>query len=65
MSKEGKYYVLKNKNLAITISYILGEDFYKFDDRFKQGKKVYSFKNTKEFKEVLTKINELKAIYNK
>ena len=28
-----KYYVMKNKNMAITISYILGRDFYVYDDR--------------------------------
>lgn len=55
-----KYYIISNKALAITISYIIGEDFYTFDDRFNEYKKVYSFNNTFKFKQALTKINELK-----
>lgn len=53
------FYIINNKNLAITISTLLGEDFYTFDDNRegRKGNKCYSFKNTDRFREILTLIN--------
>lgn len=51
---ESKYYVMKNKNFAITVSYLLNRPFYTFDDRFEEGKKVYSFLDDEKFREILT-----------
>lgn len=53
------FYVINNKNLAITISTLLNEDFLVFDDKREgyEGKKCYSFKNTDKFREVLTMVN--------
>jgi len=53
------FYIINNKNLAITISTLLNEDFYVFDDKRKghEDKKCYSFKNTNRFKEILTLVN--------
>ena len=53
------YYIINNKNLAICLSVLLGEDFYTFDDKRtgKEGKKCYSFKNTDKFRKVLTLVN--------
>lgn len=56
------YYIINNKNLAITLSYLLKQDYYTYDDtrQGREGKKLYSFKNTNEFKKVLTLINDIR-----
>lgn len=53
-----EFYIVDNKNLAIAVSYMLGEDFFTFDDKRegREGKKCYSFKNTDRFREILTLI---------
>lgn len=56
-----KYYVIKNKNLAITVSYLLNKSFFTFDDRFNLGKKVYSFEDTQQFRDILTLIKSLRT----
>lgn len=48
-----EYKVVSSKNLAITISYLTSEDFFTYNDKFEQGKKCYSFKNTDKFKKAL------------
>jgi hypothetical protein len=60
MNKE--YYAIENKNLAITLSYMLGEDFYTYDDTRKnrEGKKLYSFRNTDRFKEIMKLVFDVK-----
>jgi hypothetical protein len=60
---ESKTYIVKNKNLALAISYIINQDFYTYDDRFNEGKKVYSFIKTKKFEDVLTLVTNLKKEY--
>jgi hypothetical protein len=60
----GSYYILKNKGLAISISYLIGKSFYTYDDKFKQGKKVYSFEYTEEFKKALTTLTSLRKEFN-
>ena len=57
---EKQYYPIRNKNLAITISWLLGEDFLTFDDKFNEGKKYYSFRNTEKFQEILTLVSEIR-----
>lgn len=59
-----KTYIIENKNLALAISYIISEDFYTFDDRYNEGKKIYSFLKTKKFEEVLTIMTNLKKQYS-
>ncbi|UYZ34177.1 hypothetical protein OD350_18200 [Clostridium beijerinckii] len=56
---EKEFYIINNKNLAITISTLLNEDFLTFDDKRKgkEGKKCYSFKNTEKFRKILTLVN--------
>ncbi|NSB12101.1 hypothetical protein [Clostridium beijerinckii] len=58
------YYIINNKNLAITISTLLNEDFYTFDDNRegREGKKCYSFKNTDRFREILSLVNNTRNI---
>jgi len=58
------YYILNNKALALAISYIIHEDYYTYDDKFNEGKKVYSFKNTDNFKRVLTIVTNLRKEFN-
>lgn len=53
-----KYYVMKNKNMAIAISYILGRDFYVYDDRNNKNIKCYSFLDDEKFREVLTLVSK-------
>ena len=54
------YYILNNKALALAISYIIHEDYYTYDDKFNEGRKVYSFKNTEKFKKALDSIIDLR-----
>ena len=59
-----KYYFMKNKNMAITISFLLGRSFYTFDDRFNEGRKVYSFIDDDKFREILTLVSNLRNSNN-
>ena len=58
-----KYYVMKNKNMAIAISYILGRDFYTYDDRNNKNIKCYSFLDDEKFREVLTLVSKKRRKY--
>lgn len=60
-----KYYIMKNKNMAITISFLLGRSFYTFDDRFNEGKKVYSFIDDDKFREILTLVSNVRNFNNR
>lgn len=62
MDKEKEFYIIRNKNLAITISYLLNENFYTFDDTRvgMEGKKIYSFKNSNKLKNILNMIFDIK-----
>lgn len=60
-----KTYIVKNKNLALAISYIINEDFYTYEDKYNEGKKIYSFLKTQKFEEVLTIMTNLKKQYSK
>ena len=55
-----KYFVTRYKNFAITLSFLLGEDFMRFDDKREEGKKIYSFKNSDKLQNMVSKIDELK-----
>lgn len=59
MNKD-KYYIISNKALALAIAYTTGEKFYTYDDKFNEGKKIYSFINSDKFKEAYQIINDLK-----
>ena len=58
---KNKYYIMKNKNMAITISFLLNKPFYTFDDRFEKGKKVYSFEDNEKFREILTLVSKIRT----
>lgn len=53
-----KYYTTKFKNKAITISFLISEDFMTFDD--KRGGKIYSFKNTDKLQSMIKLIEKIK-----
>lgn len=60
MDIKGEYYFCKNKNLAITLSYITKENFYVFDDKYVKGEKIYSFRNTEKLSEAFDLIETLR-----
>lgn len=58
-NNNNKYYIIHNKNIAIAISNLIDEHFFTFDDMRKEGKKVYSFRNTPLFRQALKEYTEL------
>lgn len=64
VANEVKYYYIRNLHLAQSISYITGQRFYTYDDRFHQGQKCYRFIKTDKFIEVLNLIQEMKCQYD-
>ena len=48
----GKYHVIKNRDLAITLETLTGQHPKELVDRFKEGAYVWSFINDEKFKEV-------------
>lgn len=53
---EEKFYVIYNKNLAITVSYLLGENYFSYADVKNEGKKVYSFRDTPKFRSIMSEV---------
>lgn len=49
-----KFKTIKNKNLAITLAYMTGQDFFTYDNRYDNTKKVYCFENTENFQRAYT-----------
>lgn len=59
-----KFHIIKNsKKLADTLSYILNENYYEFDDKFNEGWKCYSFKESEKLLNALDDIKKLKEKY--
>jgi hypothetical protein len=59
-----KYYMIKHsKQLATTLSYITGEEYKEFDDKFNEGYKCYSFVETEKLLNALEDIKALKKKY--
>ncbi|AMN35502.1 hypothetical protein N2W42_001349 [Clostridium perfringens] len=54
MREKSRYYKIDNKNMAIALSFLLNREFYTFDDKFREGKEIYSFVDDAKFREVLT-----------
>ena len=55
-----KYFYVKDKNKAITISYLLKEDFMTFNDYKYKGRKIYSFVRSERLNRVLKTLEEYK-----
>ena len=58
-----KFHIIKSKKLAISISYIIDQDYYELDDKYNEGWKYYSFKETDKLVSALEDINSLKDKY--
>ncbi|HII4449382.1 TPA: hypothetical protein ACY4RW_001281 [Clostridium perfringens] len=65
MREKSRYYIIDNKNMAITLGFLLNREFYRYDDRFNEGKKVYSFVDDAKFREALTIVSDFKRKNNK
>lgn len=61
MENEKEYYVINSKTLAYALDY-LGFKYYKFNNP--EHGRVYSFRNTKEFREARDYLWALKCRYN-
>lgn len=61
---DSKVYIVENKALAFAISYIISEDFYTYDDRYNEGKKIYSFLKTEKFKKAYPILTNLRKEFN-
>lgn len=55
-----KYKTIKNKNLAITLAYMTGQEFLTYNNRYDNTKKVYSFENTNRFQDAYTIVMNFK-----
>ncbi|WP_391116013.1 hypothetical protein [Psychrobacillus sp. L3] len=60
---QNKYYAVKSIDLAKALVFITGQDYYKFEDKKNDGKKIHSFKDTDVLRSALTEIMTLKNIY--
>ena len=58
MKLNGKWYTTKNKNRAITISYLLNEDFMKFTDKRDSETILYGFKTSDKLEDILNIVNK-------
>ena len=61
---EHKYYIIKSKGMAITLSYLLGRNYYTMDG-YEEGKQVYSFEYDAEFQDMLDLVKSLRYKHNK
>ena len=43
-----KYFIVRNQDYARALLWITGQTFMKFDDKWIEGGKIYSFVNTPE-----------------
>ncbi len=55
-----EYYITESYSLAKTMSYLLNKPFFRYDNKFDETKKVYSFKDDEEFRKVLTLVYKIK-----
>ena len=56
-------YIIRNRNLAGAISFLLKEDFKQLDDKFNKGK-VYCFKESEKLHKVLEELTLLRDNLN-
>lgn len=54
-----KYYIIKDKDLAVTIETLSGQHPFEFPHNFKAGSSVYSFVNDDKFKEIYKIVMDL------
>ena len=56
-------YIIRNRNLAGAISFLLKEDFKQLEDKFNKGK-VYCFKESEKLHKVLEELTLLRDNLN-
>ena len=56
-------YIIRNRNLAGAISFLLKENFKKLDDKFNKGK-VYGFEESEKLYKVLEELTLLRDKLN-
>ena len=54
-----KYYIIKDKQVAITMETLLGRRPYAYENKFVKGEYVYSFENDTKFQKVFALVNKL------
>ena len=62
---EHKYYIIKSKGMAVTLSYLLGGKQYYTMDGYEEGKQVYSFEYDAEFQAMLDLVKSIRYQHNK
>lgn len=55
-----KYYVVTEQDFAKALLWATGQSFMKFDDRRREGGKIYSFVNTKEIQLAAKQLLEIR-----
>jgi YHS domain-containing protein len=58
-----KFHIIKSKRLAISLSYIIEQEYYELDDKYNEGWKYYSFIETEKLLNALEDIKLLKEKY--
>lgn len=51
--KDNKYYIIKDKDMAITLKMLTRQEPFIYKHNFEEGKFVWSFRNDETFKKVL------------
>ncbi|WP_303188437.1 hypothetical protein [Clostridium saudiense] len=59
MNQNSKYYIIKDKDIAVTIETLTGQHPYAYENKYEKGKFVYSFINDEKFKEIFKLVMEL------
>lgn len=54
-----KYYIIKNKDMAITMETLLGRRPYVYPNKFVEGEFVYSFENDEKFRRIFDLVMNL------
>lgn len=54
-----KYYIIKDKQVAITMETLLGRRPYAYENKFIKGEYVYSFVNDEKFQKIFALVNKL------
>ena len=62
-NNKNKYYIIKSKGMATTISYLLGGKKY-YTMNGKNGEKIYSFEYDDEFQTMLDLVKSLRYQHN-
>lgn len=59
MNNNKKYYIVTNKDIAITLETLLGRRPYIYPNKFVEGESVYSFLNDEKFQRIFDLVMNL------